>query len=1316
MPDFSDEFKVSIVADAKSVEAKIKETSAKLEAFKVKANEQSQIKLRVTIAEMEAKIAEARRQLAQFRKDNDKAGEIKARLEIQGLQQSKNEATKILRELQNEGEKTGKSFFSLNGIVTDALKAFGGIALIRKFTDTLTDAFNAAVSFESAFAGVKKTVDASESEFQDLSDQFIELSQNIPLPVEGLVKIGELAGQLGIKKDDIIDFTKTIAAIGVTTNLTEEDAATSFARIANIFQEPVSNVANLASSVVELGNNFATTENEIVNFATRIAGAGKAVGLTTSDIAAIGAAFSSVGVEAEAGGTAVQKVLFTLNDAVLKGGKGLQNFAEITGKSAEDFVQLWKSEPAKVFDLFVQGLGKTGKKAALVLEDLVGGDERLKRAFLAISGAGDLLTRAIDSSSEAFIKNTALQEEADKRYGTTESKLQKLNARWNELKIIIGNFLKDVAVPVAEFFVSLGEAIVKGTGGLAGFVTALKTVGVAILTYLTGSALKKFADGLKAAEVATKTFSTVAEVTAVKSTVLSGALGALRTAFTLLTGPVGILVTALTIAAAAIFDSFQKAEQLKAATQELKKTLDEAAKVPSLDTLSKQFQESINKAVDLKKQLDLLSTSRNSDQFNSIASSLTSEVGTLRQETIQLLSAMGLTTAQIMEFTSQLGFFKGSVAPTTEDLNILKEKVAELSPVLAQSAADFQSEVETIVAKTGDWEKAIQEVTEKNKKHFEENGQNAEVMVDTIQELYVSNVAKSGDLGQAAAVAYGSGFDTDKTRAAITAGVGTLTDEMLNKQLAAAVLSGNNGEAAGLLLALGIGTKENIKEVANSGSKLKQSVINTFDSAKAQIFQAGKNAGSTTVGGIISGLVERIPGLADILQKITSSLGAFSGVTKAFAPLVGAVPGLQKFLSTGVDLTARVNQLKTSYQNLLSASKEPVNFGGGSGGGGGKALDEAKKKADEAEKAVDEYTKSVEANNKAAKKLRDDTVVFYKDIVTAIDKAREKQNELLKELDKFKGEQTLDFAENTAERDVELKQDEVDLQKELIDANKDLEKIKSEAVDNAEDQKSKDEDIAEKEAEIQEIQAKINAVMKERGQIQDFLNNLTSQGTEGSKEILAAFEEVRRRSTLTEFEQNKLELDDKLKQKEAEIQAEVAKQQKIIDIQTRFLALQNATSKDDLQKRKDLIALATTDDIKSAEERKEKLKELGFENLSVDQELELLKQVAKANALETEKQQIETQQQELLTKKQEFQDIFEQYHGESVDRMKQKEQELIELIQQAQIEQQRLNSLRGASDAASSSVSNTTNLNVVNNISTPVDLDAANNKLLTKIK
>lgn len=299
-----------------------------------------------------------------------------------------------------------------------------------------------ASDFETAFAGVRKTVDATEDEFFQLSEGIINMSKRIPVATKELARIQELAGQLGVRGvDNLTKFTEVIADIAVTTNLTSESAATDFARIANIMQLPLDQVDRMGASVVDLGNNFATTEAEIVSFATRIAGAGNVIGLTTADIFGIGTAFSSVGVRAERGGTAVNKALIKIAAAVQQGGEDLEKFSRISGQTQEQFVKGFEEDAAQAFAVFIEGLGRAGLEGVEILESLELGDQRLIQAFLSVGGASGILTEAVSASNLAFQENNALVEEANKRFGTTGSRTLILKNRVTALSISLGEKL-----------------------------------------------------------------------------------------------------------------------------------------------------------------------------------------------------------------------------------------------------------------------------------------------------------------------------------------------------------------------------------------------------------------------------------------------------------------------------------------------------------------------------------------------------------------------------------------------------------------------------------------------------------------------------------------------------------------------------------------------------------------------------------------------------------------------------------------------------------------------------------------------------------
>jgi len=323
-------------------------------------------------------------------------------------------------------DKFSKTFKGAN-VALGKIGKIGGAAIAAVAVATVAlgvSAVKTASSFESAFAGVRKTSDLTEKEFSQLEQSFKDMSVTTGKTFEDLSAIGEIAGQLGVEGvDNLEKFTKTITDISVSTNLTAENAATSFARISNIMGEPISNVDKMGSSIVALGNNFATTESEITMFATRIAGAGNIAGLTTQDTLAIGAAFSSVGVQAEAGGTAVQKVLIGMNTAVTTGNEDLRVFAETAGMSSEQFAIAWEENAGQAFASFITGLGDQGDAAINTLDTLDLKDQRLVRSFLSLANAGDLVTDTFNTANKAWEENTALVVESEKRYDTFEQQM-----------------------------------------------------------------------------------------------------------------------------------------------------------------------------------------------------------------------------------------------------------------------------------------------------------------------------------------------------------------------------------------------------------------------------------------------------------------------------------------------------------------------------------------------------------------------------------------------------------------------------------------------------------------------------------------------------------------------------------------------------------------------------------------------------------------------------------------------------------------------------------------------------------------------------
>ena len=271
----------------------------------------------------------------------------------------------------------------------------------------------------------------------------------MPSSAVEIAHVAEAAGQLGVPIGAIKDFSKTMINLGVSTNLSSEEAASSIAKIGNIMQVSGKDLGtwsgHFGSSLVDLGNHFSTTERDIVEMTNRLAAGGKLAGLTTPEILGLATAMSSVGIEAEAGGTAMNQTLTGIGKAVSGVGKGakekLEVIAQTAGMTAEQFSTAWKQKPAEALQAFIKGLQRAhdeGKNMDGILDELGMSGIRQGNMLKSLASASDKMSEAVSRSNTAWKENNALTNEASKRYETTESQLKIFKNKLTDIAIEFG--------------------------------------------------------------------------------------------------------------------------------------------------------------------------------------------------------------------------------------------------------------------------------------------------------------------------------------------------------------------------------------------------------------------------------------------------------------------------------------------------------------------------------------------------------------------------------------------------------------------------------------------------------------------------------------------------------------------------------------------------------------------------------------------------------------------------------------------------------------------------------------------------------------
>ena len=424
------------------------------------------------------------------------------------LQEAAESSDGIAHSLDNMGRAAKDGSDKTMAAVSKVGKAFAAAAIaavVKGIADELRRCSDVAIEWGSAFAGVVKTVDGTAEQLEGIAQGIRDMSMDIPAAASEIAAVAEQAGQLGIATDDILAFTRVMIDLGNSTNLSADEASTALAKFANIMRLQAEDYEHMGSAIVALGNNFATTEADIVAMSTRIASAGKSAGLSTQDILALSAALSSVGIEAEAGGSAISNIIkdianavstydeaaevisrtgMSTRDLVLLADQDrkafgeiatsmsltsaelrdyidkvdtLDQYATVANRTAADFKRAWGEDAVSALQEFVGGLQDTerlGSDALAVLDKMEITQIRQSNAVLALSASGGILNDTLAMSRGAWEDNTALMEEAAKRYETTASKQEIFKNQLTNLRTTIGEAL----LPAYEAVIArLGE-------------------------------------------------------------------------------------------------------------------------------------------------------------------------------------------------------------------------------------------------------------------------------------------------------------------------------------------------------------------------------------------------------------------------------------------------------------------------------------------------------------------------------------------------------------------------------------------------------------------------------------------------------------------------------------------------------------------------------------------------------------------------------------------------------------------------------------------------------------------------------------------
>lgn len=299
-----------------------------------------------------------------------------------------------------------------------------------------------AITFESAMADVKKVVNFdSPTGLAELGETLKDMAteQGIPLSPAELLAIAAAGGQLGIAARDLDTFVDTTAKMATAFGLTADEAGEASARLANIYQLPITEIGGLGDAINHLSDNTAAKAGDIVAATVRIGGTARQFGLAADEAAALAGSFIALGRPPEVASTAINALLQKLQGAPSQGRK-FQGALEAIGLSAQGLQQaIGEDARGALVDFLSRLEALDATQRVGVLTDLFGMEHSDDVGLL--TGSLDELRKAFGLVADAAAVNGSMQREFANRSSTTENQLRILRNRGEELAINLGSEL-----------------------------------------------------------------------------------------------------------------------------------------------------------------------------------------------------------------------------------------------------------------------------------------------------------------------------------------------------------------------------------------------------------------------------------------------------------------------------------------------------------------------------------------------------------------------------------------------------------------------------------------------------------------------------------------------------------------------------------------------------------------------------------------------------------------------------------------------------------------------------------------------------------
>ena len=298
----------------------------------------------------------------------------------------------------------------------------------------------ASIEFESQMADVRKVVDFdTPKQFAEMGEDILKMSDRLPMAASDIAKLVSAGGQAGIARHELKQFAEDALKMGVAFDQSADQSGDMMAKWRTSFKMTQGEVVALADKINYLSNNGAANAKQISDIVTRIGPLGSIAGVTSGQIAALGATMAGVGVEQEVAATGIKNFMIALT-AGKSATKQQQAGLKELGLSSTKLAASMQKDAKGTMLTVLQQISKLDKTRQVAAFNVLFGKESMG-AIAPLLANLDLLKKNFNMVGDASQYTGSMQKEYESRAATTAYQLQLLSNQATHAGVALGNAL-----------------------------------------------------------------------------------------------------------------------------------------------------------------------------------------------------------------------------------------------------------------------------------------------------------------------------------------------------------------------------------------------------------------------------------------------------------------------------------------------------------------------------------------------------------------------------------------------------------------------------------------------------------------------------------------------------------------------------------------------------------------------------------------------------------------------------------------------------------------------------------------------------------